>query len=139
MRVQRRALLHGEIAVRPRVQAIDDRLTTAWSALSGGQTGDAAATAIADAAHALQDRLTDAATTVDGLAADLQGVQARAADTIGSIQTILLVAAVALTLFFIWVFILNLALWQLGRTWGREASSAAAGQAPDAGPAVEPA
>jgi HAMP domain-containing protein len=113
-----------------KLQAIDDKLTSAWTALSGGQVGDAAATAIADQAHDLQARLTDAATTVDGLSADIQGVQARASSTIASIQTILLVAAVVLTLFFVWVLVLNIALWQLGRTWQRQAAPAPGGDAP---------
>ena len=91
--------------------------------LTTGQVGDAAAAAIADKAHSIQAGLTDAATTVDGLATDVQGVQTRAADTIGSIQTILLLATIAITLFFVWIVVLNVALWQLGRIWQRDANA----------------
>jgi predicted RecB family endonuclease len=106
-----------------KLQAIDDGLTSTWTVLSSGQVGDAAAAGIATQAHAIQDRLSDAATTVSGLAADIQGAQTRAADTIGSIQTILLVATIALTLFFVWILVLNVALWQLGRIWQRDANA----------------
>lgn len=106
-----------------KLQSIDDRLTSAWTVLSSGGVGDAAATAIAQKAHSIQDGLTDAASTVDGLATDIQGVQARAADTIGSIQTILLLATIAITLFFVWIVVLNVALWQLGRIWQRDAGA----------------
>jgi hypothetical protein len=106
-----------------KLQALDDGLTSTWTVLSSGQVGDAAAAGIAAQAHALQDRLTDAATTVNGLATDIQGAQTRAADTIGSIQTILLVATIALTLFVVWILVLNVALWQLGRIWQRDANA----------------
>jgi hypothetical protein len=126
-----------------KLQAVDDRLTSAWTVISTGGVGDAAAAAIAQKAHSIQDGLTDAASTVDGLATDIQGVQARAADTIGSIQTVLLLATLAITLFFVWILLLNVALWQLGRVWQRDAdarsgssaSPAAAEQEPSTSPA----
>jgi hypothetical protein len=106
-----------------RLQAIDDRLTSAWTVISTGGVGDAAATAIADKAHSIQAGLTDAASTVAGLATNIQGVQGRADDTIGSIQTVLLIATIAITLFFVWILLLNIALWQLGRVWQRDAAA----------------
>ena len=77
---------------------------------------------------------------MDGLATDIQGVQARAADTIGSIQTILLIATIAITLFFVWILLLNVALWQLGRVWQRDADarSGAAASPAAAEPVDEP-
>ena len=106
-----------------RLQAIDDRLTSAWTVISTGGVGDAAATAIADKAHSIQAGLTDAASTVAGLATNIQGVKGRADDTIGSIQTVLLIATIAITLFFVWILLLNIALWQLGRVWQRDAAA----------------
>jgi predicted RecB family endonuclease len=124
-----------------KLQALDDRLTSAWTVISTGGVGDAAAAAIAQKAHSIQDGLTDAAATVDGLATDVQGVQARAADTIGSIQTILLLATIAITLFFVWIVVLNVALWQLGRIWQRDANarSGAAASPAVAEPSTSPA
>ena len=127
-----------------KLQAVDDRLTSAWTVISTGGVGDAAAAAIAQKAHSIQDGLTDAASTVDGLATDIQGVQARAADTIGSIQTVLLLATLAITLFFVWILLLNVALWQLGRVWQRDAdarsgSSAASPAAAEQEPSTSPA
>jgi len=124
-----------------KLQAIDDGLTSAWTVLASGGVGDAAASAIAAQAHAIQGRLNDASTTVDGLATDIQGVQTRAADTIGSIQTILLLATIAITLFFVWIVVLNVALWQLGRIWQRDADarSGAAASPAVAEPSTSPA
>ena len=57
---------------------------------------------------------------MDGLSSNLEGVQANADATIDSIRTILLIAAIALSVLFVWVLALNIALWVLGRAWERE-------------------
>ena len=125
------------VAVDQKLQAFDDRLTSAWSSLSGGQAGAAAAAALSQQAHDLQTRLTDLGTAVDGLVSEIQGVQVRAASTLDGLQTILLIAAIAVTLFFVWVLVLNLALWQLGRRWEQDAAVASGPSAAAAAPAAD--
>ncbi len=56
--------------------------------------------------------------------ADLAGLQAKAVSTVDSIRSILLLAAIALSVLFVWVLALNIALWVLGRAWERDAARA---------------
>ena len=104
------------------LQAVDDALVSTWTSLSEADPGAAAAEALANRATPLRDAIGGAATAVDGLSTNLEGVQANADATIDSIRTILLIAAIALSLLFIWVLALNIALWLLGRAWERESS-----------------
>ena len=103
-----------------KIQAIDDALVSTWTDLSGADPGAAAAEALANRATPLTDAISGAATAVDGLSTNLEGVQANADATIDSIRNILLIAAIALSILFVWVLALNIALWVLGRAWQRE-------------------
>jgi hypothetical protein len=105
-------------AVDESLRSLDESLTSIWPASDRPLT-TAAATAIADKATALETAFTRAATLADGLATDLKGVQARAARAADSIGTILTLAALAITILFVWVLLLNIALWFLGREHGR--------------------
>jgi hypothetical protein len=108
------------VAVDAKLQAIDNALVSTWTSLSEAQPGAAAAEALANAGTPLQDAISGAATAVDGLTANLQRIQANADATVDSIRTILLVAAIALSVLFVWVLALNIALWLLGRAWERD-------------------
>jgi hypothetical protein len=108
------------VAVDATLQEIDDALVSTWTSLSDADPGAAAAEALANRATPLQDAISGAATAVDGLSTNLEGVQANADATIDSIRTILLVAAIALSVLFVWVLALNIALWLLGRAWERD-------------------
>lgn len=107
-------------AVDAKLQAIDDAIVSTWTSLSEAQPGKAVADALAARATPVQDAISGAATAVHGLSTNLEGVQARADSTVDSIRTILLAAAIALSALFIWVLVLNIALWRLGRAWERE-------------------
>jgi len=107
-------------AVDDKLKAIDAAIVATWTSVSDAQPGKAVADALAGRATPLQDALTAAATAVTGLSTNLEGVQARADSTVDGIRTILLLAAIALSLLFLWVLALNIALWLLGRAWQRE-------------------
>jgi hypothetical protein len=107
-------------AVDDKLKAIDDALVSTWTSLSDAQPGKAVADALAARATPLQDALSAASTAVTNLSTNLGGVQAQADSTVDSIRTILLLAAIALSVLFIWVLALNIALWRLGRAWERE-------------------
>jgi len=113
-------------AVDDKLKAIDAAIVATWTSVSDAQPGKAVADALAGRATPLQDALTAAATAVTGLSTNLEGVQARADSTIDGIRTILLLAAIALSLLFLWVLALNIALWLLGRAWQRENQAEAA-------------
>ena len=101
-------------------QPTQTKIVATWTSVSDAQPGKAVADALAGRATPLQDALTAAATAVTGLSTNLEGVQARADSTVDGIRTILLLAAIALSLLFLWVLALNIALWLLGRAWQRE-------------------
>jgi hypothetical protein len=82
------------------------------------------ADALAGRATPLKDALTAASTAITGLSTNLQATQTRADNTVDQIRSILLIAAVALTVLFIWVLALNIALWLLGRSWERQNEAA---------------
>jgi len=107
-------------AVDDKLKAIDAAIVATWTSVSDAQPGKAVADALAGRATPLQDALTAAATAVTGLSTNLVAVQDRADNTVDGIRTILLLAAIALSLLFLWVLALNIALWLLGRAWQRE-------------------
>jgi hypothetical protein len=76
----------------------------------------AAASAIATKATSIQGAIDRTAALVDGLSADLKGVQATASNAAGGVRNVLLMAALAISILFVWVLLLNLALWRLART-----------------------
>jgi hypothetical protein len=75
----------------------------------------AAATAVADKATAVQGAIARTAAVVDGLSTELQGVRANAAGIAGGVHTILVATALAISILFAWVLLLNVALWRLAR------------------------
>lgn len=107
-------------AVDDKLKAIDDAIVSTWTSVSDAQPGKAVADALAGRATPLKDALTAAAAAVTSLSTNLAAVQTRADNTVDGIRTILLLAAIALSLLFIWVLALNIALWLLGRAWQRE-------------------
>jgi hypothetical protein len=111
-------------AVDDRLQAIDEALVSTWTRLQDADPGAAAAEAISERATAIHDRVAGAAESVDGLTARLEGAKAEAADTIDGVQTIGLIAAFAISAFLLWVLLLNVALFLLGRSWERDVMAA---------------
>jgi hypothetical protein len=65
--------------------------------------------------------VSSAAAAVDGVSAGLTTAQTNAANTISKIQTIILIATIAVSALLIWVLLLNVALYLLGRSWQRDA------------------
>ncbi|HEY7133358.1 MAG TPA: hypothetical protein VH440_13975 [Candidatus Limnocylindrales bacterium] len=109
-----------------RLQAVDDAVTAVWSTLNGSAPQSTVATAVATQVGNLQGFLDDAAARVRDVQDQLAGVQANAASTADGVGTIITVASLAITLLFLWVLGLNVALWQLGRHWKRESRPAPA-------------
>jgi len=111
-------------AVDEKLQAIDAAIVSTWTTVADAQPGKAVADALAGRATPLKDALTAASTAITGLSTNLQATQTRADNTVDQIRSILLIAAVALTVLFIWVLALNIALWLLGRAWERQNEAA---------------
>jgi len=109
-------------AVDAKIQAIDDAIVSTWTSLADAQPGAAVASALAGRATPVKDAISGGATAVHGLSANLAALQTKADSTIDSIRSILLLAAIALSVLFIWVLALNIALWVLGRAWERDSA-----------------
>ena len=111
-------------AVDAKIRAIDDAIVSTGTSLADADPGAAVADALAARATPLKDAISSGATAVHGLSTDLAGMQARADSTVDSIRSVLLLAAIALSVLFIWVLALNIALWVLGRAWERDSTRA---------------
>ena len=111
-------------AVDAKIQAIDDALVSTWTSLAEADPGAAVAAALAGRSTPVKDAISNGATAVHGLSANLAALQTKADSTVDSIRTILLLAAIALSVLFVWVLALNIALWVLGRAWERDAAQA---------------
>ena len=111
-------------AVDARIKAIDDAIVSTGTSLADADPGAAVADALAERATPVKDAIASGATAVHGLSANLAGLQAKAVSTVDSIRSILLLAAIALSVLFVWVLALNIALWVLGRAWERDAARA---------------
>jgi hypothetical protein len=124
-------------AVDAKLQSIDDTLTGIFPALATGGPSGTVAAAVAQRVSGLQSALQDASASVTGLTASIVDLQQRATNATDTIRTIVTLATIAITLFLVWILLLNVALWQLGEVWRREAAAsttvATAGSAPSAG------
>ncbi len=107
-------------------------MTAVWSTLNGSAPQSTVAAAVATQVGNLQGFMGDAAARLRDVGGQLGGVQANAASAVNGIGTIITLASLAITLLFLWVLGLNVALWQLGRHWKRESSTAAPATATDA-------
>jgi hypothetical protein len=107
-------------AVDAKLQSIDDTLTGIFPSLETGQGGAPVAAAVAAQATRLQAALADASTAVAGLSARVQTAGNQATNAMDAIRTIISVAAVAITLLFLWVLALNGALFVLARRLKRD-------------------
>ena len=96
-----RALDDAAAAVRPTTQ----------TATVAAQT--AAASAIATAATNLQGSIDRAGALVDNLSAELGNLRTSATNAANGIRNVVLVAALAISILFVWVLALNVALWRL--------------------------
>jgi methyl-accepting chemotaxis protein len=125
-------------AVDEKLTAIDDALTSTFGSIGQGEVSSAAAQKLADGAAKVDAAITAGAAAVQGISTRLDTAQSNADDAVDGIQTLLLIAAVAISILLLWVLLLNVALWLLGRAWQREedaAVAAGAGNEP-AGPAA---
>ena len=111
-------------AVDAKIKAIDDAIVSTWTSLADADPGKAVADALAARATPLKDTISSGATAVHGLSTNLAGLQAKADSTVDSIRSVLLLAAIALSVLFVWVLALNIALWVLGRAWERDSARA---------------
>jgi hypothetical protein len=111
-------------ALDSKLQAIDAALVSTATKLAEADPGKALADVLAAQGTPLQDALSNGVTAVNGVSANLAGVQANADSAVDSIRTVLLIAAIALSVLFVWVLALNIALWVLGRSWERESERA---------------
>ncbi len=111
-------------AVDAKIRAIDEAIVSTGTSLAAADPGEAVAVALAARTTPLKDAISSGAAAVHGLSADLDGLQAKAESTIDNIRSILLLAAIALSVLFIWVLALNIALWVLGRAWERDSAKA---------------
>jgi hypothetical protein len=111
-------------AVDAKIKAIDDAIVSTGTTLANANPGQAMADALAARATPLKDAISGGATAVHGLSTNLTALQTKADSTIDSIRLVLLLAAIALSLLFVWVLALNIALWALGRAWERDSARA---------------
>jgi hypothetical protein len=126
-------------AVDEKLTAIDDALTSTFGSVGQGDVSSAAAQKLATGAAKVDAAITAGAAAVTGVSTRLETAQTNADDAVDGIQTLLLIAAVAISILLLWVLLLNVALWLLGRAWQREEDAAApaatgAGNEPAAGP-----
>jgi hypothetical protein len=130
--------------VDTRLQSVDDTLASMWPGDGGASgTGPIVAT-IASVAGTVQGAVGDASTAIRGLSTRIDEARLNAAGSIADIRSVLVLAGVVISLLLIWVLVLNVALWQLGRTWRRQpatlepaiAGSPDPGDAAAGGPAV---
>ena len=103
-------------ALDSKLQAIDAALASTATKLAEADAGKALADALAASGTPLQDAVSGGVTAVNGVSANLTTLQANADSAVDSIRTVLLIAAIALSVLFVWVLALNIALWLLGRT-----------------------
>ena len=123
--------------VDDKLTAIDDALTSTFGSVGQGDTSSAAAQKLAAGAAKVDAAITAGAAVVQGVSTRLETAQSNADDAIDGIQTLLLIAAVAISILLLWVLLLNVALWALGRAWQREEDAAAAAGSGNE-PAAEP-
>jgi hypothetical protein len=112
-------------ALDTKLQSIDDILTGIFPAIEAGGPTGTIATTVAQKATALGSALTDASAAVANLSTSIDQLHAQATSATNTLGTVVTIAAAALTLFLIWILVLNLALWRLGGVWRREAAMAA--------------
>jgi hypothetical protein len=111
-----------------RLRAVDDKLTEIDDALTStfagiGTASGPAAQAIATQTARVKAAMTAGAAAVDGMSDRLTSAQSDANDALNGIQTLLLIATLAISLLLLWVLLLNVALWLLGKAWQREADA----------------
>lgn len=109
-------------AADAKIKAIDDAIVSTSASLADADPGQAVADALAARATPLKDAISSGATAVHGLSTNLAGLQAKADSTVDGIRSVLLIAAIALSVLFVWVLALNIALWVLGRAWERDSA-----------------
>src|SRR4051794_544130 len=111
-------------AIDTKLQSIDDTITGIFPSLeTAGPTGTVASS-VAQGASRAQSVLTDASASVAALAASIDQLDARATNATDTLRTVVTIGAVLLTLVLLWVLLLNVALWQLGRRMVRETGPA---------------
>jgi hypothetical protein len=109
-------------ALDAKLQSIDDTLTGIFPSLETGGPSGTVAAAVAQHATSLQSALTDASATVAGVSASIDGLAARATNVTDSLQRLVTIGTVLLTLLLFWILVLHLALWQLGGRWKQDAA-----------------
>src|SRR5262245_42889702 len=122
-------------AMDARLQDLDQRISGLWPGEPGDEPADEEATRLADAAAGIRDAVDRAKTAVDGLAEGLASAQARANGGVERIGGLIVIGATALSAVFVWVLLLNVALWWLGHLYrgrgrGRPAPATPPEQAP---------
>ena len=124
-------------AMDARLQDLDQRISGLWP--GEPEPADEEASRLADAAAGIRDAVGGASSAVDGLSEGLASAQARANDGVERIGGLIVIGAAALSIVFVWVLMLNVALWWLGHLYrerGRERTSAPATPAVEPPPAV---
>jgi hypothetical protein len=111
-------------AVDAKIRDIDEAIVATGTSLADADPGEAVADALAARATPLKDAISSGATAVHGVSTNLAGLQATADSTVHNIRSVLLLAAIALSVLFGWVLGLNIALWVLGRAWERDSARA---------------
>jgi hypothetical protein len=122
-------------AIDSNLQSLDEAVTSILPAGEAPITA-AAATAVANKATPIRSTIDRTSGRVQALGLELQGVRADAVAAANSIRTTILLATIALTIVFVWVLLLNVALWKLGRTMAVQSQSAGPVQAAASPPAT---
>ncbi|MFL5750816.1 MAG: hypothetical protein ACJ767_09410 [Chloroflexota bacterium] len=107
-------------AVEEKLTSIDEALSAAVESVQENAPVETAAEAISERTSRLQTAVAGASDSVSGLSSRLTTAKAKAGQAIGGVQTIVTVGTVAISLIILWVLVLNVALWELGRRWRRD-------------------
>jgi hypothetical protein len=104
-------------AVDARLQELDARITGIWPGAGEQPLVDDEASRVSAAASTIREAVEGASTAVQGLSSGLESAQARANDGLDKIGGLVVIGATALSLVFVWVLLLNIALWWLGHVY----------------------
>ena len=122
-------------AVDARLQDLDERITDLWPRAGEEPPVGEEASRAASAAAAIREAVDGASAAVQGLSSRLESAQARATDGIDRVGGLVVIGALAASLVFVWVLLLNVALWWLGHLYRERGRGAGAAVAPTEPPA----
>jgi hypothetical protein len=117
-----------------KLQDLDASLTAALSSVKASTPRADAAKALATQTAKVKTAVTAASDAVGAATRRLEATKANALGAIDTIRTIMILGSTALSVLFLWVLLLNVALYLLGRAWQREHEAGAGAPVPASQP-----